>query len=110
MHPLFLDRDLTRHDMRELVRKGLTTTHGNYRAVVRLFGMPDTDYKKFLNFLGTHDCVVDFREFRNAMPERDNPPIQPSHPERPNGGSSRSHLNSGSGHREPRRRAHSEPS
>jgi DNA-binding NtrC family response regulator len=69
VHPLFLDRDLTRHDLRELVRRGLAATHGNYRGVVRLFGMPDGDYKKFLNFLGTHECVVDFREFRQAVSE-----------------------------------------
>ena len=68
VHPLFLDRDLTRHDLRELVRRGLAATRGNYQAVVRLFGMPDTDYKRFLNFLGTHGCVVDFREFRSPAP------------------------------------------
>jgi DNA-binding NtrC family response regulator len=66
VHPLFLDRDLTRHDIRELVRRGLAATRGNYQAVVRLFGMPDTDYKRFLNFLGTHGCVVDFRGFRGT--------------------------------------------
>jgi hypothetical protein len=32
IHPLFLARDITRHDMRELVRRGLTTTRGNYRG------------------------------------------------------------------------------
>jgi len=68
VHPLFLDRDLTRHDLRELVRRGLAATRGNYQAVVRLFGMPDTDYKRFLNFLGTHGCVVDFREYRTPAP------------------------------------------
>jgi DNA-binding NtrC family response regulator len=68
VHPLFLDRDLTRHDLRELVRRGLAATRGNYQAVVRLFGMPDSDYKRFLNFLGTHGCVVDFREFRTPAP------------------------------------------
>jgi DNA-binding NtrC family response regulator len=68
VHPLFLDRDLTRHDLRELVRRGLAATRGNYQAVVRLFGMPDSDYKRFLNFLGTHGCVVDFREFRTPLP------------------------------------------
>jgi DNA-binding NtrC family response regulator len=68
VHPLFLDRDLTRHDLRELVRRGLAATRGSYQAVVRLFGMPDTDYKRFLNFLGTHGCVVDFREFRTVPP------------------------------------------
>ena len=66
VQPLFLARDITRHDMRELVRRGLATTHGNYRALVRLFGMSPSDYKRFLNFLTTHDCRVDYREFRSG--------------------------------------------
>ena len=64
IHPLFLQRDVTRHDMRELVRRGLTTTRGNYRSLLRLFGLPAADYKRFLNFLAAHDCNVDFRAFR----------------------------------------------
>jgi DNA-binding NtrC family response regulator len=68
VHPLFLARDLTRRDIRNLVGRGLAATLGNYRAVVRLFGMPATDYKRFLNFLTTHDCVVDFRPYRSAWP------------------------------------------
>jgi transcriptional regulator with PAS, ATPase and Fis domain len=66
IHPLFLSRDITRHDVRELVRRGLTTTRGNYRALLTLFGLREEDYKKFLNFLGAHDCTVDFRPFRHG--------------------------------------------
>jgi transcriptional regulator with PAS, ATPase and Fis domain len=66
IHPLFLSRDITRHDVRELVRRGLTTTRGNYRALLALFGLPEEDYKKFLNFLGAHDCTVDFRPYRHG--------------------------------------------
>jgi transcriptional regulator with PAS, ATPase and Fis domain len=66
IHPLFLNRDITRHDMRELVRRGMTACRGNYRTLLQLFGIPDGDYKRFLNFLATHDCRVDYREFRNA--------------------------------------------
>jgi transcriptional regulator with PAS, ATPase and Fis domain len=66
IHPLFLHRDVTRHDVRELVRRGLSTTRGNYRSLLRLFGMPASDYKRFLNFLAAHDCNVDFRAFRNG--------------------------------------------
>ena len=69
IYPLFLSRDITRHDMRELVRRGLATTRGNYRALLKLFGMPNSDYKRFLNFLAAHDCRADFREFRNGVPE-----------------------------------------
>src|SRR5438046_952765 len=50
VYHLFLNRDITRHDLRELIRKGLVATCGNYRAVVKLFRMPDADYKRFLNF------------------------------------------------------------
>jgi len=61
---LFLDRDITRHDIRELVRRGLAETYGNYRAMAKLFGLADQDYKKLLNFLKAHDCVIDYRPFR----------------------------------------------
>ena len=66
IHPLFLSRDITRHDIRELVRRGLSATRGNYRTLLELFGIPSNDYKRFMNFLSTHDCRADFREFRNA--------------------------------------------
>jgi transcriptional regulator with PAS, ATPase and Fis domain len=66
IHPLFLQRDITRHDLRELVRRGLGTTRGNYRSMLRLFGMPSSDYKRFLNFLAAHDCNVDFRAYRSG--------------------------------------------
>jgi DNA-binding NtrC family response regulator len=71
VHRLFLARDLTRHDIRELVRCGLRVTGGNYRGIPALFNIPHTDYKKFMNFLSTHDCRPDFREFRSvtANPE-----------------------------------------
>jgi two-component system, NtrC family, response regulator AtoC len=64
IYPLFLARDITRHDIRELVRRGLGATQGNYRSLLKLFGMPARDYKRFLNFLAAHNCRVDFREFR----------------------------------------------
>jgi hypothetical protein len=66
IHPLFLSRDITRHDVRALVCRGLTTTRGNYHALLKLFGLREEDYKKFLNFLGAHDCTVDFRLFRHG--------------------------------------------
>jgi two-component system response regulator AtoC len=69
IHPIFLARDITRHDVRELIVRGLRTTHGNYRAVLRLFGIPHEDYKRFHNFLMTHGCKVDYRAFRQGTPE-----------------------------------------
>ena len=74
IYPLFLSRDITRHDMRELVRRGLSTTRGNYRALLKLFGMSNQDYKRFLNFLAAHDCGSDFRAFRQGTAEAQRPP------------------------------------
>src|SRR6185503_10638834 len=68
IYPLFISRDITRHDMRELVRRGLAATRGNYRAMLKLFGIPDRDYKRLLNFLAAHECGSDFREFRDGTP------------------------------------------
>ena len=67
IHPLFLLRDITRHDLRELIRRGLCKARGNYHALLTLFGLPQEDYKRLLNFLTTHDCGVDFRPFRMAQ-------------------------------------------
>ena len=62
----FLSRDMTREDLRALVRRGLEESGGNYRAMLPLFGIGATDYKRFLNFLAAHDCAPDFRRFRPA--------------------------------------------
>ena len=82
IHALFLSRDMTRHDLRMLLRKGLSTTRGNYRALLPLFGVPESDYKRFMNFLAAHDCVVDFREFRNGSTDQDTilPSVDPPRP------------------------------
>jgi transcriptional regulator with PAS, ATPase and Fis domain len=69
VHPLFLSRDITRHDIRELVRRGLRTTRGSYRGLLSLFGMEPQDYQRFHNFLAAHECKVDYREFRNGQPD-----------------------------------------
>ncbi len=75
VHPMFLNRDLTRHDLRELVRRGLAETRGNYRALLPLFGMQPSDYHRFHNFLSAHDCKVDFRAFRNSSGAVAAPPV-----------------------------------
>jgi len=66
IHPLFLSRDITRHDIRELVRRGLQMTRGSYRGLMRVLGMEPQDYQRFHNFLTAHGCKVEYREFRNS--------------------------------------------
>jgi two-component system response regulator HydG len=60
----FMSRDMTRDDLRALVRKGLEQTGGSYRLVLQLFNIPPGDYKRFLNFLRKHHCHVAFQQFR----------------------------------------------
>jgi transcriptional regulator with GAF, ATPase, and Fis domain len=60
----FMSRDMTRDDLRALVRKGLEQTSGNYRLLTELFNMPVTDCKRLLNFLRKHHCHVAFQQFR----------------------------------------------
>jgi transcriptional regulator with PAS, ATPase and Fis domain len=76
VYPMFINRDITRADVMGLVRQALSETSGNYRAVLRLLRMDPADYKRFLNFLSTHDCNVDFREFRSGLQPRERS-IQP---------------------------------
>jgi transcriptional regulator with PAS, ATPase and Fis domain len=67
---LFLSRDMTRHDLCSVIRRGLAATTGSYRALLPLFHLEPSDYKRFLNFLAAHDCHVDFREFRRGSAGR----------------------------------------
>ncbi len=41
----FMARDLTRADLRALIRLGLEHTRGNYKLLVNTFNMPAADYK-----------------------------------------------------------------
>jgi transcriptional regulator with PAS, ATPase and Fis domain len=73
VYPMFINRDMTRADLKELVTRALAACAGNYRAVLSLLGIPPGDYKRFLNLLSTHGCNVDFREFRSTGPQRGEP-------------------------------------
>ncbi len=44
VYPLYMRRDITREQIRDLVRRGLRETRGNYKIVARLFNMEPTDY------------------------------------------------------------------
>jgi transcriptional regulator with PAS, ATPase and Fis domain len=66
----FISRDLTREDLRSLVKKGLERTAGNYKVLVELFNMPADDYKRFLGFLRKYHCHMPFQQFRSAAAGR----------------------------------------
>jgi two-component system response regulator AtoC len=64
VYPLYMQREITRGNVRDLVRKGLEDARGNYKIVAKLFNMESRDYKRFLNFLRKHDCQLPFKEYR----------------------------------------------
>ena len=64
VYPLFMDREITRANVREVIRRGLEEARGNYKIVARLFNMEPRDYKRFLNFLRKHDCQIPFKDYR----------------------------------------------
>jgi DNA-binding NtrC family response regulator len=64
VYPLYMNREITKANVRDLVTKGLEEARGNYKIVARLFNMEPREYKKFLNFLRKHECQVPFREYR----------------------------------------------
>ena len=66
VHEPFMARDMTREELRHIIRRGLSRTHGSYRQLTALFNLPPTDYKSLLNFLRKHDCHVPYKPFRTV--------------------------------------------
>ena len=89
VHGPFMDRDITRANLTEVISRGLERSGGNYRGLVSLFNMPQSDYKRFLTFLTSHRCHVRFQAFR-SLPDRNaigvggpSGPVTPVTPVRP---------------------------
>ncbi|MCP5049336.1 MAG: sigma-54-dependent Fis family transcriptional regulator [bacterium] len=47
----FLNRDLNREEVKEIIRTGLTQTGGTYKNLLRVFNLEPGEYKKFMKFL-----------------------------------------------------------
>jgi transcriptional regulator with PAS, ATPase and Fis domain len=60
----YMERELTKSDVRAVVHKGLEEARGNYRVVTKLFNIGPSEYKRFLNFLRKHECLLPYREYR----------------------------------------------
>lgn len=58
VHAPFIRHDLTRADVRAVVRRGLERTGGSYRLLAELFNLVPADYERFLTFLHEYDCDV----------------------------------------------------
>ena len=66
VYPAFMARDLTRRDLRTIIRAGLEATRGNYRTLVERFNMSSDDYRRFLAFLRQHDCHLSMQIVRTS--------------------------------------------
>ena len=54
VHRPYMDRELSRAQVRDIVARGLAGSQGSYKRVLALFGMPDEDYLRFMDFLRHH--------------------------------------------------------
>jgi two-component system response regulator AtoC len=62
----YFERKITRNQVEHLIRRGLERTRGSYKKMLPLFRIPDSDYKRFMDFLRRHNCNIDFREYRKG--------------------------------------------
>ena len=60
----YAERRITRSYLEHVIKQGLEQTRGSYRKMLPLFSMPESDYKRFMDFLRRHHCNIDFRQFR----------------------------------------------
>jgi DNA-binding NtrC family response regulator len=77
VHQPFKAHELTRDDLGALFHRGLEHTRGSYRALLGVFGLPPTDYKRFHAFLYQQNCnlpVGPYRTARATMRRQDRPP------------------------------------
>ena len=70
----FVARDLTRGDLRAIVRMGLEHTRGSYKILASVFNMPDGDYKRFMGVLRKYQCHLPFQQFRLLKTDLDQTP------------------------------------
>ena len=66
VYPVFMAHDLTRDDLRFIVRSGLEVSDCSYRRLVDRFNMPQADHQRFLAFLKQHDCQLTVGKIRAA--------------------------------------------
>jgi hypothetical protein len=50
----YMNRELARSDVRDIVARGLTATRGSYRRLLKPFGIANDGYLRFMDFLRHH--------------------------------------------------------
>src|SRR5215208_906614 len=62
----FRAHEITRAELAALIDRGLQDTRGSYRALVRLFNLPASDYKRFHAFLYQQNCNLPVGPYRSG--------------------------------------------
>ena len=62
----FRAHEVTRAELAALIDRGLHETRGSYRALVRLFNLPASDYKRFHAFLYQQNCNLPVGPYRSG--------------------------------------------
>jgi len=62
----FRAHEITRAELAALIDRGLQETRGSYRALVRLFNLPASDYKRFHAFLYQQNCNLPVGPYRTG--------------------------------------------
>ena len=60
----YSERLITKPQVEHVIRQALERTRGSYKKMLPLFRIPESDYKRFMDFLRRHNCNIDFRGFR----------------------------------------------
>ncbi len=51
----FMQREMSRRQVKDILARGLAETRGSFKRLLPLFGLPDEDYLRFMDFLRHHD-------------------------------------------------------
>jgi hypothetical protein len=74
VHKAYKARELARQDLASLIDRGLQETRGSYRALLKVFHLPSTDYKRFHAFLYQQRCNLPVASYRRRMPHTPSAP------------------------------------
>src|SRR4051812_37664798 len=66
----FKTHELTRTELAALIDRGLQETGGSYTALLKVFNLPATDYKRFHAFLYQQECNLPVASYRRRAPRR----------------------------------------
>jgi DNA-binding NtrC family response regulator len=67
---MYRSRELARNDLAALIDLGLRKTRGSYRELIRVFGLDDSEYKRFHSFLYQAKCNLPVGAYRTSKVTR----------------------------------------